>query len=88
MDYKETGVLESNKLTEQLYEKFLDSRLIHGKLEVLQKMHRKRLLTDKIISDFAVTLDVVVNGNDLEERYYDLLRCMESMAKFETYGLR
>lgn len=73
---------------EELYEQFLDSRYIREKLEILQKIHRKGLLTDKMISDFAVTLDVVVNGSDLEDRYYDLLRCMESMAKFETFGLR
>ena len=73
---------------DELYEQFLDARYIREKLEILQKIHRKGLLTDKMISDFAVTLDTVVSGTDLEERYYDLLRCMESMARFETTGLR
>ena len=73
---------------DELYEQFLDARYIREKLEILQKIHRKGLLTDKMISDFAVTLDTVVSGTDLEERYYDLLQCMESMARFETTGLR
>ena len=79
MDPKEADVL---------YEQFLDSRYIREKIEILHKIRRKELLTDKMVSDFAVTLDIVVSGNDLEERCYDLLRCMESMARFETTGLR
>ena len=73
---------------DELYEQFLDSRYIRDKLEILQKLHRKGILTEKMISDFAVTLDIVVSGTDMEDRYYDLLRCMESMARFETTGLR
>lgn len=73
---------------QELYERFLDARYIREKLDVLHRLRRLGLLTDKMITDFAVTLDVVVGGSDVDERYYDLLRCMESMARFETTGLR
>ena len=73
---------------EELYEQFLDSRYVREKREILQKIHRKGYLTDKMITDFAVTMDVVLAEGDIEERFYDLLRCMDSMARFETTGLR
>lgn len=71
-----------------LYEQFLDARLIKEKREILQKIRREGYLTDKMIDDFAVTLDIVIPQGDLDSRYYDLLRCLDSLAKFETTGLR
>ena len=71
-----------------LYEQFLDSRLVRQKREILQKIKREGCLTDKMIDDFAVTLDIVIPQGNMDDRYYDLLRCLDSMAKFETFGLR
>ena len=73
---------------EMLYDQFLDTRYVKQKREVLNKLWRKGLLTDKMVDDFAVTMDIVVSSGDLETRYYDLLRCLDSMARFETTGLR
>ncbi|MBQ9030437.1 MAG: hypothetical protein IJ106_03175 [Parasporobacterium sp.] len=77
-----------NEHTASLYEQFLDSRLIREKREILQKIYREGELTDKMITDFAVTLDIVVGEGDLESRYYDFLGCLDSLARFETTGLR
>ena len=71
-----------------LYEQFLDARLVKEKREILQKIKREGYLTDKMIDDFAVTLDIVIPQGDQDSRYYDLLRCLDSLAKFETTGLR
>ena len=71
-----------------LYEQFLDARLIREKREVLQKIQRLGYLTDKMIDDFAVTLDIVIPQGDTLMRYYDLLSCLDSLARFETTGLR
>lgn len=79
--------MEHNE-AEVWYEKFLDSRLIREKREILQRIYREGFLTDKMIDDFAVTLDIVIPQADIEGRYYDLLRCLDSLAKFETTGLR
>ena len=73
---------------ESLYEQFLDARLIREKREILQKIKREGFLTDKMIDDFAVTLDIVITQGDPDSRYYDLLRCLDSLARFETTGLR
>ncbi|MBR3402210.1 MAG: hypothetical protein IKG67_08250 [Parasporobacterium sp.] len=79
--------MEHNE-AEVWYEKFLDSRLIREKREILQRIYREGLLTDKMIDDFAVTLDIVVPQASLDNRYFDLMRCLDSLAKFETTGLR
>ena len=71
-----------------LYDEFLDTRFVRQKREVLQKMWRRGFLTDKMIDDFAVVLDIIIPAGDMETRYYDLLRCLDSMARFETSGLR
>ena len=73
---------------EELYEKYLDSRSIHEKREILKKLKVKEYLTDKMIDDFSVTMDRAVQAGDLEDRYYALLRCLDSLARFETTGLR
>ena len=81
--------MENNQTeAEELYEKYLDSRYVREKREILQKMKVKGYLTDKMIDDFAVTMDLAVAAGDLETRFYDLLACLDSMAKFETTGLR
>ncbi len=73
---------------DKLYEEFLDSRYVREKREILRKLYAKELLTDKMIDDFAVTLDITVSSGSLDDRYYDFMKCLDSMAKFETTGLR
>ena len=36
----------------------------------------------------AVALDVQIEGRSAEEKYYDLLRCLEAVARFETGRMR
>ena len=82
---------EENNMGEEaqaLYDEFLDTRFVRQKREVLQKMWRNGYITDRMIDDFAVTLDIVIPSGETEARYYDLLRCLDSMARFETTGLR
>ena len=87
MNEEKQGMTEPQEAAE-LYERFLDSRYVRERREILQKMKQKNCLTEKMLSDFAVTMDVMLSAGDLEDKYYDLLRCMDTMAKFETTGLR
>ena len=86
----ENNLFEGTNTDEEkeLYEKFLDSRSVREKREILKKMKVKGYLTEKMINDFAVTLDIVVPDGDVDDMYYDLLRCLDSLARFETTGLR
>ena len=41
-----------------------------------------------MITDFAVSIDVVVDEGPIDARYLSLMRCLDQMAKFETNRLR
>ena len=70
----------------QLYDAFLDTRSYKKKREILREM--QQYLTDKMITDFAVSIDVFVDQGPIDKRYMSLMRCLDQMAKFETEGLR
>ncbi|MBR6350670.1 MAG: hypothetical protein IKR67_08990 [Lachnospiraceae bacterium] len=71
---------------EELYEAFFDARSYKRKREILRQFGGK--LTDKMITDFAVSLDVVVEDGSWDARYMSLMNCLNQMCRFETDGLR
>ena len=76
----------AGKSAKELYEEFLDTRSYKAKREILSEL--KDDLTDKMITDFAVSIDVVVDQGPIDARFLSLMRCLDQMAKFETEGLR
>lgn len=81
-------VTDTKKKTDidELYEQFFDERSVKKKREILKEMQKD--ITDKMITDFAVSIDVVVDDDPIDARYLSLMRCLDQMAKFETEGLR
>ena len=71
---------------EELYEAFFDARSYKQKREILRQFGGR--LTDKMITDFAVSLDVVVEDGSWDARYMSLMNCLNQMCRFETDGLR
>lgn len=71
---------------QEIYDRFFDADTYKEKKEILNRY--KNNITDKMISSFAVALDVVVDEGELEDRYNSLMKCVEQMARFETSGLR
>lgn len=69
-----------------LYDAFLDEKSYKKKKEILRQLRSQ--ITDKMITDFAVSLDVVVDEGPLDARFESLLSCIDQMARFETEGLR
>ncbi len=72
--------------TYALYEAFLDSRSYKERIDIIRKLGDN--ITDKMITDFAVSVDVVVDAGDIDERRSSLLNCLSQMARFESEGLR
>lgn len=65
---------------------FLEASSLHEKLHVLQ-LHRKNI--DKnCIRDMAVSLDIIIEDNDLEKQYQELVGCINTMKRFEVGRLR
>lgn len=66
--------------------RFLDAETYHDKYKVLQGM--ENTITDRLINDFAVILDVVIPEGKLSDRFEQLKQCVATMARYETTRLR
>ena len=65
---------------------FLDADTYKEKYEVLVEMQNE--MTDRLINDFAVILDVVIPEGELSNRYEQLKQSIATMAKYENSRLR
>ena len=65
---------------------FLDTDDFEEKYKILCSMERD--ITNHLIDQFAVTLDVVIPEGDVEERFAQLKTCVRTRSRFETSRLR
>ena len=65
---------------------FLEADTYEDKFKVLKSMDNE--ITDRLINDFAVILDVVIPEGDLSDRFAQLKQCLATMCRYETTRLR
>lgn len=65
---------------------FLDAATYTEKLNILKGMRRN--IDEKMIFDMAVSLDVVLKEEPLEDKIKDLESCLKTLARFECNRLR
>ncbi len=65
---------------------FLDAETFDEKYKLLVAMRPR--ITDRLINDFAASIDVTVEDGDLESRFRSLLYCVKKMDEFEVTRLR
>ena len=65
---------------------FLDAESYDEKYKLLVAMRPR--ITDRLINDFAASIDVTVDEGDLESRFRSLLYCVKKMDEFEVTRLR
>lgn len=65
---------------------FLDAETFLEKYQVIKSMENE--ITDRLINDFAVVLDVVIPEGSLQQRYTQLKQCVATMCRYETTRLR
>lgn len=66
--------------------KFLNCDTYAEKLEYLSSIRNN--IDERLINDIAVSMDLTVNDGPLEDRYFALKNCIQTMARFECNRLR
>lgn len=65
---------------------FLDAETYEEKREILMSMRPR--ITDRLINDIAMSLDVIVEEGDIEKRFRSLLYCVSKLDEYEVNRLR
>lgn len=65
---------------------FLDAESLEEKYSILKSLGTS--ITDRLIDDFAVALDIVIPEGNVDIRYQQLLSSVRTMQKFENTRLR
>ncbi|MBR1389922.1 MAG: DUF1653 domain-containing protein [Lachnospiraceae bacterium] len=65
---------------------FLEADTYEAKYKVLKSMDNE--ITDRLVNDFAVVLDVVIPEGPLSDRFAQLKQCVATMCRYETTRLR
>ena len=87
-EFKEVEVQE-NETCEQANPDllaFLEAETYEEKRELLVAMRPR--ITDRLINDIAVSLDVIVEEGDIEKRFRSLLYCVSKLDEYEVNRLR
>lgn len=77
---------ESEEQANPFLLRFLDADTYEEKYKILNEMEND--ITDRLINDFSVVLDVVIPEGDLTDRYIQLKQCVVTMCRYETTRLR
>lgn len=65
---------------------FLDAETYAERIKILA--HLRPRITDSMINTMSAALDLDVKDGEIEERYQELLACLEIHAKYECLRLR
>ncbi|MDO4941698.1 MAG: hypothetical protein Q4E73_02510 [Lachnospiraceae bacterium] len=81
----DNGVMDEQaeeKRHASLIEEFLDAETYHKKIEILEGQEEQ--IPEETMELLALTLDVVLEGNTMETKYYSLMQVLRTRARFEV----
>lgn len=72
---------EAQEQIDPLVLEFLDAETVLDKKNILAALHHR--ITDDIINTLAMSMDVVVEEGELQERYRQLKTCLDTIERYE-----
>ncbi len=78
---------ESRTIAEEAMLKFLDTDDFDEKYDILCDL-KENDVTDLLIDNLAVTLDVVIPDGPISRRFDELKTCVKTRKKYESLRLR
>ncbi len=82
-----TGFKTSADITDWMM-RFFDADDFDEKYSILKAMKTMEGLTDNIIDNMAATLDYVIDDGDIDDRFAQLMKCVDTRRRFESGRLR
>ena len=73
---------EENNYVDPLVMEFLETESMKEKCNILTALHHR--ITDDMITTMAISMDVVIEEGDLQDRYRQLMTCLTMMDKYES----
>ena len=73
---------EENNYIDPLVMEFLETENMKEKCNILTALHHR--ITDDMITTMAISMDVVIEEGDLQDRYRQLMTCLTMMDKYES----
>lgn len=73
---------EENNYVDPLVMEFLETESMKEKCNILTALHHR--ITNDMITTMAISMDVVIEEGDLEDRYRQLMTCLTMMDKYES----
>lgn len=73
--------LDDDAAVDPLVMEFLEAETIAERKNILQALHHR--ITEDMIYTLALALDVVIDEGDLEDRYRQLMVCLNTIEKYE-----
>lgn len=67
---------------------FLDAETYEERLNILELMHNRKILTEDMLRTMAITLDIQLPDSDPEDQYEQVQYALNTRKKFETTRLR
>ncbi|MEE1312427.1 MAG: hypothetical protein UHS41_01585 [Lachnospiraceae bacterium] len=79
---EEPPVERKRQIVQPVMERFLDAKTYNEKIGILESA--EEFMDANVLDLMAASLDLIVEGDSIDEKYYSLMQILKTQARFET----